>query len=196
MFSCQSSWWLLLLSYLVYPTICLPVDNRAIPPRNNMTSTLDGLTHHSSPLPLLRASSLGDWEFFAYPIPTTSQTLKGRIFTSQPIRPRALHFAIDGAIASTLWRISQMGNVRLEDADNPFIYRVPGCYFKMESKVDQGKAMITYGMLNTILKALENLLEKNEQSFNTSFVLVDDDKRTWGHGEIFDRPPLPPSSVA
>ena len=161
-----------------------------------MTSTLDGLTHLNSPLPLLGASSLGDWEFFAYPIPTTSQTLKGRIFTSQPIRPSALHFAIDGAIANTLYRISHMGNIRLEDADNPYIYRVPGCYFKMESKVVQGKAMITYGMLNTILKALENLLEKNEQSFNTSFVLVDDEKRTWGHGEIFDRPPLPPSSVA
>ncbi|KAL8784766.1 MAG: hypothetical protein Q9195_008902 [Heterodermia aff. obscurata] len=152
--------------------------------------------HLNSSAPLLKASSLGDWESFAYPIPATRQILKGRIFTTQPIRPIALHFAIDGAIANTLWRISQMGNVRLEDADNPYVYRVPGCYFKMDSKVIEGKAMLTYGMLNGLLKALEHLLETNEQFFNTSFVLVDDEKRTWGHGLIFDRPPLPQSSVA
>ncbi|CAF9907808.1 MAG: hypothetical protein HETSPECPRED_007909 [Heterodermia speciosa] len=161
-----------------------------------MNSTLDGLTHLGLPLSPLRVSSLGDWESFVYPIPANKQTLKGRIFTTQPIRPSALHFAIDGALASTQWRIAQMGDVRLEDTDNPYIYRVPGCYFKMESKIVEGKAMLTYGMLVAILKALEHLLEENEQSFNTGFVLVDDEKRTWGHGEIFDKPPSPPSSVA
>lgn len=161
-----------------------------------MTATLDGLTDLNSLVPLPGAPSLGDWDFFAYPIPTTRQILKGRIFTSQPIRPYALHFAIDGAIAETIWRIAHIGNVQLEDADNPYIYRVPGCYFKMASKVFDGKALLTYGMLNSILKALQHLLEEREQSFNTSFVLVDDEERTWGHGGIFDRPPLPPLSVA
>ena len=196
MSSYQRLCWLLLFSCLVYQIICLPVNDRAALPRSNTNSTLDELTHFNSPLPLLQASSLGDWEFFAYPIPTTRQILKGRIFTSQPIRPSAFHFAIDGAIASTVWRMAHLGNIRLENADNPYIYRVPGCYFRMASKVVEGKAMLTYGMLNTILRALEHLLEKNEQFFNTSFVLVDDDRRTWGHGEITDRPPVPLSSVA
>ena len=191
---CQSSWRLLLLSCLVYHSICFPVNDGATLPRN-MNATLDGLPHLDSPLPLPGALSLGDWDFFAYPIPTTSQIIKGRIFTSQPIRPNALHFAIDGAIAETIWRIAHKGNVQLEDADNPFIYRVPGCYFEMASKVFDGRALLTYGMVNNILKALEHLLESQGQFFNTSFVLVDDQKRTWGHGGIFDRPPLP-SSVA
>ena len=192
----QGSWWLLLLCYLLYQVTCLPVDDKAIISRNFANSTLDGPTHLNLSHPLLGIPPLGDWEHFVYPIPATKQTLKGRILTSQPIRPSALHFAIDGAIASTLWRISQVGNVRLEDADNPYIYRVPGCYFKIDSKVHQGKAMMTYGMVNGVLKALENLLEKKRQFFNTSFVLVDDYQRTWGHGEIFDRPPVPPRPVA
>ncbi|KAI4232876.1 MAG: hypothetical protein L6R40_007280 [Gallowayella cf. fulva] len=164
-----------LLSGLVIPAATLPHNNLALLPERN-----DTVSSHSS-LP-----RLGDWENFAYPIPRTKQILKGRILTSKRLNSNSLHFAIDGGLAKVQQQISVSSpNTRLPAYDNPFIYRVPGCYFEMESKVGRdGKPKMTWKMMKDVLSALEQVLEKQQRFFETSFVLTDDAKVSWGHGQV------------
>ena len=136
---------------------------------------------------------LGDWEHFTYPIPNTKRVLKGRILTYLPIREAALHYMIDGGLAQTTNQISVLknSNVRLADRENPYIYRVPHCHFKMSSKTIDGKAVMTYGMMKEVFQALKQLLEVDEKSFAISFVLTDAAQKSLGHGDVFERSQSP-----
>lgn len=189
MFSCCSFLGLLLFFFLAFRVAALPFDEGALLYRIDGFSIPYLLTHFNTTSLLLNTTSLGDWENFAYPIPNSKRILKGRIFTSRRISPSALHFAIDGGLAGTTSRISSLGDIRLADADNPYVYNVPGCHFRMDSKVLRGRAIMTYGMMRDVFEAFEEVLERKQRFFSTSFVLTDQDQRTWGHGEIFDRPP-------
>ncbi|KAL8805552.1 MAG: hypothetical protein Q9200_005381, partial [Gallowayella weberi] len=124
-----------------------------------------------------------DWEHFTYEISGTKLALKGRIFIDKPLRPNSLHFAIDGGLAIAE---RQPSNARLSDHDNPFTYRVPGCYFETRSKVARmdGRPTMTWKMMKDLLSALEEVLEKQRNYFEASFVLVDDSEISWGHGQI------------
>ncbi|KAL9013417.1 MAG: hypothetical protein Q9173_001893 [Seirophora scorigena] len=119
-----------------------------------------------------------DWENFAYPIFPTKQVLRGRIFTSRPIRPRALFFMIDGGIATTRHQISELGDARLRARDNPYAYMVPGCHFRMWSKTAKGSGapVMTYRMMREVFLALQEVLQKDEREFEASFVLTDQDR--------------------
>ena len=185
-----SSWDLLLPTFLA---ACHPVDD---------VKLYSGLDRTNITLPFINrnASSLsqgtyrlGDWEHFTYPIPDTRRVLKGRILTYLPIRETDLHYMIDGGLALTMSQISRLGssNVRLADRDNPYVYRVPHCHFKMSSKIMNGKAIVTYGMMKKVFQALEQLLEAKQKSFAISFVLTDASGQTLGHGDVFERSQSP-----
>ncbi|KAL9024870.1 MAG: hypothetical protein Q9196_006196 [Gyalolechia fulgens] len=162
-----------------YPVTSLPfIINSLLPTARNLT---DPLSLGPSPIPA------NDWEYFAYRIPSTNYALKGRIFTSKPIRPGALHAMIDGGITSTKYWISQLGeDQRLRASDNPYLSTVRGCHFRMQSKtVRAGMPVMTYGMMWDVFVALETVLEKKQRNFETSFVVVDDvEGVSWGHGEV------------
>jgi hypothetical protein len=85
---------------------------------------------------------------------------------------------IEGGLLSTLRQIAISGNIRLRDEDNPYTYRVPGCYFDVRSKTSEERATITYGMLGDVFMTLEQVLEKAQRNFETSFVLTDEDRVT------------------
>ena len=185
----RSGFIFLLLSFCINRIACSPLKERAISPRMTVPSVSPIITHaNASSLPLV-VPSLGDWENFAYPIPNSKRVLKGRIFTNRPLRPNALHFAIDGGIARAKSVIASKGNTRIRAPDNPFTFRVPGCYFGMSSKVLGGEAIMRYGDMVDVLEALEQLLEKGQLFLETSFVLTDNEQKTWGHGEIFEQEP-------
>ncbi|CAL8576549.1 hypothetical protein XPA_002424 [Xanthoria parietina] len=135
-------------------------------------------------------SALNDWENFAYPIPSpNNQILKGRIFTSKPLRPGPLQSVIDGVLAYAQQHVSDYGpTARLYPRDNGLCYRdLGGCFFELRSKVDPegGKRPImTWLMVRDVLLALREVLVRRQQSYETSFVLVDIEARSWGHGEI------------
>lgn len=185
-----SSWGVLLPMLLIASH---PVDE------SKLNADFDGtigapsfINRNSSSLSLM-THPLGDWEHFTYSIPKTRRVLRGRIFTFLPIRKAALHYMIDGGIAQTTSQITTLrrSNIRLEDGDNPYVYRVPHCHFEMSSKLVDGKATMTYGMMKEVFQALEQLLEVGQRSFATSFVLTDETKVTWGHGEVFERSQSP-----
>ncbi|KAI4100425.1 MAG: hypothetical protein LQ339_005486 [Xanthoria mediterranea] len=135
-------------------------------------------------------SALNDWENFAYPIPSpNNQILKGRIFTSKPLRPGPLQSVIDGVLAYAQRHVSDLGpTARLYPRDNGLCYRdLGGCFFEIRSKVDRGEGnrpIMTWLMVRDVLLALREVLVRGQKSFQTSFVLVDDQARSWGHGEI------------
>lgn len=143
----------------------------------------------ANPSTLLLEAPVNDWEYFAYQIPGTIQILKGRVFTSRRITPISLHFVIEGSLFSILREIAISGNTRLRDVDNPYMYRVPGCYFEFTSKTSGKQPTMTYGMLGDVLMALEHVLEKAQRNFETSFVLTDEDRVTWGHGQVLAKAP-------
>ena len=178
---------MLLLSSSALQVAGLPLDDRATPWGSN--NSIAPLTSVVSNLPslVLDVSSLGDWEHFTYPIPNTKRVLKGRIFTNRPIRHYALHYMIDGGMAQATSHISAFGDTHLSFEDNPFTYRVPGCHFKMSSKLFRGRATMSYGTMREVFLALEQLLEKEERFFAVSFVLTDEKQGTWGHGEVSER---------
>ena len=187
---------LLLLSTLGLQVAGLPLDDRSTPLERNISIASIPSTNGNLRAPMLDVPSLGDWEHFTYAIPNTKLILKGRMFPSRPLRESALHYMIDGGIAETTSHISTFGDESLRSEHNPFIYRVPGCHFKMSSKVSRGEATMSYRMMREVFLAFEQLLEKEEQPFETSFVLTDERRVTWGHGEVTEgaRSPSPPLS--
>ena len=46
------------------------------------------------------------------------------------------------------------------------------------------RPIMTWLMVRDVLLALREVLVRGQKSFQTSFVLVDDQARSWGHGEI------------
>ena len=189
MLSGTDSLMLVLLASISLQVTSIPINGSSQAVEKNDSSTPHYSTLANSSSLLLEASFPNDWEYFAYPIPNTRRTLRGSIFTGKPISPNALHYMIDGGLATMQTRLSILGDVRLRDEDNPFIYRVPGCYFKMTSKLSQGKAGMTYGAMRDVFQALEQLLEKEQRFFEVSFTLVDDTKEKEGHGEVYRRQP-------
>lgn len=180
---------LVLLSCPVYFVASLPTDN-GTPSSKSSLSMTSPLLSSSNLLSTLDTPSANDWEHFSYPIPNTRQILKGRIFTSRPIRPSSLHFMIDGGIAETGQQLSKLGNTRLRLRDNPYRYQVPGCHFEIGSKTSPGgRPLMTYGMMRDVFLALEQVLEKAQRSFETSFVLTDQDQMSWGHGQVVQNAP-------
>ncbi|KAL8788356.1 MAG: hypothetical protein Q9213_001753 [Squamulea squamosa] len=175
------------LQYLACLITSIPLNARpVIVPSNpwtneNLSSTI---LSHSPP-------SLNDWEHFAYPIPGTKQILKGRIFTSQPLRPSSVHFALDGGLAQTQYQLSTFGpTARLFTRDNPYSYKVPGCFVEMRSKVaTDGRPIMTWKMMRDIFLALEQVVEKEQRFFDVSFVLTDESQVSWGHGQVIEREP-------
>ncbi|KAL8973750.1 MAG: hypothetical protein Q9197_002014 [Variospora fuerteventurae] len=175
----------------LFPVASFPLDQEAHPSADSTTA--------ESPLPASVNTSFGlerpnanDWENFAHPIPFTDQVLKGRIFTSLPIRPRDLSNMIDGGIRTTRRQISEMGGeTRLRARDNPYTSIVPGCHFRMRSTTARGRGVpvMTYTMMRNVFLALEQVLEKDGRDFETSFVLTDQDSVGWGHGEVYYRAP-------
>ncbi|KAI4183344.1 MAG: hypothetical protein L6R41_005442 [Letrouitia leprolyta] len=166
-----------------HSTAAFPVlDQTLTPPDNDSNLFLPGI--------LTTPPSSNDWENFAYPIPNTREILKGRIFTSKPLRASALHFMIDGGLAQSRHELYNSGNIRLRTKDNPYTYVVPGCFFTMRSKVASGgKPWMTYRMMRDVFAALEEVLEKVGKNFEASFVLTDEDRRSWGHGGVWERRP-------
>lgn len=163
---------------------------KSVAPSPGSTSSSE-LLHppHTNSSSLFSKTPVNDWESFAYPISGTIQILRGRIFTSRHITPDSLRFMIEGGLFSTLREIAILGNTRLRDEDNPYTYRVPGCYFDFRSKTSGKQPMMTYGMLGDVFMALEQVLEKAQRNFETSFVLTDEDRVTWGHGQVLTKAP-------
>ncbi|KAL8837524.1 MAG: hypothetical protein Q9170_002483 [Blastenia crenularia] len=172
-----------LLLHSTHRVTAFPVADQALPPQsNNPNLLLPDILNLTTPS--------NDWENFAYPIPHTNQILKGRIFTSLRLRPSALHFMIDGGIAQTRHQLDDFGAVRLRIKDNPYRYVVPHCYFTMGSKVVSGaKPIMTYRMMRDVFLALEQVLENQQRYFEASFVLTDENQRSWGHGQVLEREP-------
>ena len=46
---------------------------------------------------------------------------------------------------------------------------------------------MTYGMVVEVFDALEQVLEKRGLYFGATFILTDEDRRNWGHGEIVEK---------
>ena len=170
---------LLLLFCFGLHTTCFPFEDRALSPGNSVSTLQRPSKINNSSSLLLDEPRLGDWEHFVEPIPNTKRVFRGRIFTDRPIRPSALHFMIDGGLATASSRLDDLGNINLVGQDNPFVYRVPGCHFQIRSKTSDGKALMTYAMLIEVFKALEKLLEKGQRFFATSFVLTDYERVSW-----------------
>ncbi|KAL8770165.1 MAG: hypothetical protein Q9209_004007 [Squamulea sp. 1 TL-2023] len=178
------------LPYLASLVISIPLEPRPVVPSNLWTNE-----NLSSPILVHSLPSLNDWEHFAYPIPRTKQFLKGRIFTSHPLRPSAIHFALDGGLSQTQQQVSTFGpTARLWWNDNPYSYKVPGCFVEMRSKVTaDGRPTMTWKMMRDMFLALEQILEKDQRFFEVSFVLTDESQVSWGHGQLIERePPLRP----
>lgn len=178
---------LLLFSCLIIQVPGL-IAKRVAPSRGSITSS--GLLrppHNSSAL--LLETPVNDWEHFAYPIPGTIQILKGQIFTSRRVAPSSLHFMIEGGLFNILREIAISGNTRLRDEDSPYTYRVLGCYFEFRSKTSGKQPKMTYGMLGDVFMALEQVLEKAQRNFESTFVLTDEDRVTWGHGQVLAKGP-------
>lgn len=182
-----------MLFLLLFPCLILQVPGLltkgVAPSRVSTTSSGLLLPSHANSSSLLLETPFNDWDYFAYPIPGTNQILKGHIFTSRLVRPSSLQFMIEGGLLSTLRQIAITGNIRLRDEDNPYTYRVPGCYFDVRSKTSEERPTITYGMLGDVFMALEQVLEKAQRNFETSFVLTDEDRVTWGHGQVLAKAP-------
>ncbi|KAL8800476.1 MAG: hypothetical protein Q9182_005148 [Xanthomendoza sp. 2 TL-2023] len=164
---------LLLLSHFATPIQTLPP-----PPEPKKNTTL--------PSPPLK-----DWDHFTFPITFTPFSLKGRILTSRPLRPTAIHYALDGGVAKTTDDIFKYGaKTRLRDTDNPYRFAVPGCHFYIGSTLARDRqARMTYSMVRDVLFALETVVERAERWFEVSFVLVDVKQVSWGHGELMGRNP-------
>ena len=113
--------------------------------------------------------------------------MTGRIFTSSPISPSSLHYVLKAGLEITQLRLANLGDVRLETHDNPFVYRTPGCDLQLASNLDDGEPKMTYGMMKETFQALEQLLERGQRFFEVSFVLTDEKNNPWGNGEIFAR---------
>ena len=184
---------LLLLSCLITQVICSPFTENMHHNKYSasaivsLISQSDVKNNNTNVNP--SAGPLSTWENFVQPIPQSRQVLRGRIFIDRPIRRLSLHYTIDGGMATAFSRLPPRGDARLRREENPFIYRTPGCYFMIRSKEIGGRPIMTYGMLVDVFKALEELLEKNDRSFDTSFVLTDDQRISWGHGEISSTAP-------
>lgn len=179
----------LLLFFCLIPHIPGLLAKSAAPSPGRTSSSELLLPPHTNSSSLFSKTPVNDWESFAYPISGTIQILKGRIFTSRRVTPDSLRFMIEGGIFSTLREIAILGNTRLRDEDNPYTYRVPGCYFDFRSKTSGKQPMMTYGMLGDVFMALEQVLEKAQRNFETSFVLTDEDRVTWGHGQVLTKAP-------
>ena len=48
---------------------------------------------------------------------------------------------------------------------------------------------MTWKMMREVFSALEHVLVREERFFEVSFVLVDEDEVTWGHGQVAENPP-------
>ncbi|KAL8927857.1 MAG: hypothetical protein Q9172_001157 [Xanthocarpia lactea] len=173
------------LQYLVSLTFGLPLDNRAIISSNPWTNRKFSSTSFLGPPPK------NDWEAFAYRIPLTNQILKGRIFTSKPLRRYSLRLAIHGGLTETQTSISSYGpSTRIRSRDNPYVSTVPGCFIGMRSKVgSDGEPTMTWKMMRDVFSTLEHVLENDQRFLETSFVLTDEDQVSWGHGEVAQNPP-------
>ena len=179
---------LLLFSHLIPQVAGLTAKTVAPSPGSTTSSDLL-LPPHVNSSSLLLETPVNDWEHFTYPISGTIQVLKGRIFTSRRVTPSSLQFMIEGGLFNILREIAILGNTRLKDEDNPYTYRVPGCYFDFRSKTSGKQPTMTYGMLGDVFMALEQVLEKAQRNFETSFVLTDEDRVTWGHGQVLAKSP-------
>ncbi len=58
------------------------------------------------------------------------------------------------------------------------------------STMDREGPVMTWVMVRDILLGLREVLEKGERRFETSFVVVDEGGRSWGHGEIMESMPV------
>lgn len=179
---------LLLLPCIAFRVACAPVNDRALPLERNISSIPDRFELVNSSANVLELPSTNGWDAIEYKIPATKQVLTGRIFTSSPIRPSALHYVLDAGQGIAEARLASMGDVRLADFDSPFVYRVPGCDLQLASSVSDGKVKMTYGMMKEVFKALEVLLVRPQRFFEVTFVLSDNRNHAFGHGEIFSTP--------
>ncbi|KAL8708376.1 MAG: hypothetical protein Q9220_006757 [cf. Caloplaca sp. 1 TL-2023] len=135
---------------------------------------------------------LNDWEYFTYQIPDYPLVLKGRIFTSKTLIPRALHLLISGGLRKANQEIAEFGfSFILQSKDNPYTYHVPECYFIMTPKPfpPRGQPLMSYGMVYQVFQALERVLERSQRFFEASFVLVGEGSVTLGHGEVSEKKP-------
>ncbi|KAL8832070.1 MAG: hypothetical protein Q9191_000492 [Dirinaria sp. TL-2023a] len=176
---------LLLLPGIAFRVGCAPVNDRVLLFERNISSVPDRFELVNSSTTVLELPSTSRWDPIEYKIPATKQVLTGRIFTSSPIRPSSLHYVLDAGLGIAEARLASMGDVRLADHDNPFVYRVPGCDFQLASSVSDGEVKMTYGMMKEVFKALEALLERPQRFYEATFVLSDNKNHAFGHGEIF-----------
>ncbi|KAL8706992.1 MAG: hypothetical protein Q9201_000040 [Fulgogasparrea decipioides] len=183
---------LLLLPFLAPQAASISLDE-AKPPAVSITkttSTLPGPTANLSSS--LHSASPNDWIHFTQPIPSTKLILVGRLFTSRRLRPASVHYIIDAGIVVTTNYIQGYGNIRLHEFDNPWHYGVYGCYFYVISKLSRDRfrqPTMTYGMVRDVFLALEQVMEVQKQNFEVSFSLTDENKVTWGHGEVLSSKP-------
>ncbi|KAL8930240.1 MAG: hypothetical protein Q9208_000857 [Pyrenodesmia sp. 3 TL-2023] len=178
---------LLLLIHYVFPTAGSPINNEELPPGSGLALTPQTPANVST---FLDTPASNDWEHFAHPIPNSKQILKGRILTSRPVQPRAMHSMLDGGLTQARQQIYHLGaDTRLRIRDNPYTYGVPGCHFIIRSKTFHDRPTMTYEMIKGVFVALDRVLEQSNRRFEASFVLTDVDQLTWGHGEIWAKEP-------
>ncbi|KAL8860985.1 MAG: hypothetical protein Q9178_002498 [Gyalolechia marmorata] len=173
------------LQYLVSLTVGLPLDDRATISSNPWTN------RNFSSASFLIPPPSNDWENFAYRIPLTNQILKGRVFTSEPLRRDHVRHAIDDGLMETQALVTRYGPTRrIRPRDNPYGSKVPGCYIGMRSKDgSDGKPTMTWKMMREMFSALEHVLLDQQRTLQASFVLTDEDQVTWGHGQVAENPP-------
>lgn len=170
-----------------YPVTGVPLEDRAL-----LFSDICSLPEHlPAPAnrlngPSLNTPSNSDRQPFAYVIPGTTQILQGCAFTRNPIRPQSLHAALQVGLAHAQERLSARGpNARLYLSENPYTLDVPGCYAEVVARrAADGLPGMTWLMIRNIFLALQQVLERERRPFDAAFVLKDQNKVSFGHGQV------------
>ncbi|KAL8935047.1 MAG: hypothetical protein Q9211_004914 [Gyalolechia sp. 1 TL-2023] len=171
----------------VFPVTAIPLEDRALllPDLRSLSEHLSAPTNLRRPS-LNTSSNYDDREKFIYAIPRTTQTLQGWVFTRNPIRPQSLHAVLQAGLDYAQQRLSHRGpNARLLLHENPYAIDVPGCYAEVKSRrATDGQPGMTWLMIRNLFLALQQVLERDRRFFDAAFVLMDENKVSWGHGQV------------
>ncbi|KAL9009833.1 MAG: hypothetical protein Q9173_005168 [Seirophora scorigena] len=191
---------LLASHYLISPVTALPPFRNHVPVPATCLTAVDAPV--SAPLAnlstILTTPTLKAHENFIYPIPRTSQVLRGRLFTCRPVPPVPLQRLLAGALSRAQARLSFEGpNARLLPHDNPFVFEVAGCHFEMYSRrARDGLPDMTWKMMRDAIMALQQVMERPQNAFEAGFLLMEEGQGNWGNGQVLRELPGAQMSVA